>query len=164
MQVALDNVPIGIKRLAISYNPIWGFPSHCPTHFCLSRLSLWFPPEILFVVWEGLLHIDSHYLCRVGGHSHTQHFLYASRAPELSHSAFPYYPWTFPSLGAVTGNLCWPPGVTAWALSGCQIFRSYLAYNLKPWHTRCPRAPLHLARVTWFYTKAQKVSYSVWIS
>ena len=80
-QMALHYDPIRIKRLAISFscmeNGIILFQDlHLTSlHICLSLASLWFSPEILLILWEGLLNIDPHYLCQVSEYSHTQHFL-----------------------------------------------------------------------------------------
>lgn len=94
--MALHYDPIGTKRLTIS--------SSCTEdiilfrnlhlivqHIAFAQISLWFFPEILFILWEGPLHIDPHYLCQVSGYSRIQHFLYALRIPRLWRAAFPYH-------------------------------------------------------------------------
>lgn len=51
---------------------ISGSPSRRPT---LLFLSVRFSPEMLIALRGGLHNIDPHYLCRVSGYVHAQHFV-----------------------------------------------------------------------------------------
>lgn len=159
--MALHYDPIRIKSLAISsscaQDIILFQDLHLarPTHLLLSSSppappALRRSPEIPPALWEGPLHIDPHYLCRVSGSSRTQHFLDAVRATGLSraaslpppnplHPSFAIPEYSSPSLPATaTGNLCWPPAGQRLSAPGwCHIFRCCKADSMASWPTRC---------------------------
>lgn len=163
--MALHYDPIRIKSLAISSSCtqeiILFRDLHLarPTHLLLSSPpppALRRSPEIPPALWEGPLHIDPHYLCRVSGSSRTQHFLDAVQATGLTRAAPP--PHTHPSLAipeysapflpaTATGNLCWPPAGQRLSAPGwCHMFRCCKADSMASWPTRCSFILLDVGR------------------